>query len=136
MKAFDTPIRNYRALTQSARSGLVRITLVSLFIFLFGLLASAQELSCEMSFRGDWPNVSVQATSHHSQHCIRHQEPLPGFDSAPQTISGPSIGLARIVVGNLLDYSTTNRAHTTLYTHDVQPHAGVSIYKLFAHFLI
>ena len=113
-------------------------TLLSLLILIVGLLASAQEIPCGRSAVSDSPDVRVHASNQHSEHCIRHQAPLPGFDSAPQTVSAPGATLAKIVIATLPADSLAGlvRAGATAYDYGLAPHSGVSVYKIFDRFLI
>lgn len=110
--------------------------LLSLCVLFFALFASAQEIPCGSSSISDAANVRIHATSQHSEHCIRHQDPLPGFDSSAQTISAPGAAFSKIVVAILTDAPLTYRPEASLYDHGQTPHAGVSVYKIFARFLI
>ena len=113
------------------------LAFISLFAFFVGIFASAQETSRKLSFSGDVVRTSLQSTARHSEHCIRHQNPLPEYENAPAASSlGSDFSTALQVVTTVALEGLQRKPSREFSYTNAKAHVGVSVYKYFAHFLI
>lgn len=113
------------------------IALLNIFVFLFGVFASAQEMECKLSSASVAVRTSFHAKAHHSGHCIRHQNPLPEYESTQTNTLDPgsSVALLPVATNALSDVFKKQSPHRFSYV-GTSAHVGVPVYKFLAHFLI
>ncbi len=112
------------------------VAFLGLMVFLFATFASVQEKICNFSSLGASLHFVAQAEQGHSEHCIRHQNPLPQVDIA-RSASPEPVSLAFIA-------STRFNSIEKVFSQVKAPVPnslpfsgnGIPTYKRLSHFLI
>lgn len=111
-------------------------TFLGLFVLLFGIFASAQEKACNLSRLGSQVHFVAQAEQGHSEHCIRHQNPLPEGEG----VRGNNFDLGLFAITGLSKANLFGlvASHVKSPIPNQLPFSGNGVppYKKFAHFLI
>ncbi|GEM_PF-1549125 len=111
-------------------------TLLGLTVLLFGIFASAQEKACNLSRLGSQIHFVAQAEQGHSEHCIRHQKPLP----EGERVRSSNFDLGSLISASIFKSNFVGLANS--YVKNPIPNQlpfsgnGIPLYKQLAHFLI
>lgn len=110
--------------------------LLGLIVLLFGIFASAQEKACNLSSLGSQLHFAAQAEQGHSEHCIRHQNPLPEGEG----VRGSNFDLSSFILDSIFKSNFVGLVNLYVKSpiSNQLPFSGSGIppYKKFAHFLI
>ena len=113
--------------------------LLNAFMLVLTLFISAQEIPCTPNYSFvSSPKTALQTTGGHSEHCIKHQNPLPQIEACAQTQNlGSKLLLslsAALVSGSSLLLENNSQIFISLF--DRNDHLGVSVHKYLVRFLI
>lgn len=111
-------------------------TLIGLFALVFALIASAQEKACELSTNRYSTEITAHAQQNHSEHCIRHQDPLPDADGAKSSIASVALSIAILFTRASDIEFVFSRDKISIPNIVTFAGSGVPPYKRLAHFLI
>lgn len=111
---------------------------MGLVVLLLTLFITAKEIPCAPLYSvAQNTKASVHSSNQHSDHCIRHQDPLPQFESNVQSSTNslrPLIALDDVLATIWLNPKKSPSRF--LSNFDTKDHLGVSVYTFLGHFLI